>query len=147
PGERDMPLEDAVAAHDPERPTVGICFYRSHRLTGNTAFVEGLCAAHEGAGANALAVWSYTLRRDKDGRVPALELLDGHVDALITTMLATGGSGAGDEGEATPPPALGVPVIQAVCATGSRAQWLASDSGLSPLDAATQVAIPEFDGR
>ena len=47
--------------------------------------------------ANALAVWSYSLRRDADGRVPALELLDGHVDALITTMLATGGSGAGDD--------------------------------------------------
>ena len=29
-----------------------------------------------------------------DGRVAALELLDGHVDALVTTMLATGGSGA-----------------------------------------------------
>ena len=43
--------------------------------------------------------------------------------------------------------ALDVPVIQAICATASRAAWLESDSGLSPLDAATQVAIPEFDGR
>src|SRR3984885_2696542 len=34
-----------------------------------------------------------------------------------------------------------------MCATGSRAAWLESDSGLSPLDAATQVALPEFDGR
>ena len=56
-----------------------------------------LCAAIEDAGANALAVWSYTLRRDRDGRVPALELLDGHVDALLMTMLATGGSGAADK--------------------------------------------------
>jgi len=36
------------------------------------------------------------LRRDAQGRVPALELLDGHVDALVTTMLATGGAGAAD---------------------------------------------------
>jgi cobaltochelatase CobN len=157
----DVGLDEALARHDPDRPTVGICFYRSHRLTGNTAFVDALCAAIEAAGANALAVWSYTLRRDSDGHVPALALLDGHVDALIVTMLATGGSGAADaaagdgegvgeqwqEWDATALAALDVPVIQAICATGSRAAWLESDSGLSPLDAATQVAIPEFDGR
>jgi cobaltochelatase CobN len=161
PGVGDVPIEDAVARCEPGRPTVGICFYRSHRITGNTAFVDALCAALEEAGANAFAVWSTTLRRDADGRVPALELLDGRVDALLTTMLATGGSGAADAGveagegvsddwqawDATALAALDVPVIQAVCATGSRAVWEASDSGLSPLDAATQVAIPEFDGR
>ncbi len=172
PGAGDVPLADALASLDPARPTVGICFYRSHRLTGNTAFVDGLCAAIDAAGGNALAVWSYTLRRppssaamapasDRDGAVPALDLLDGNVDALVTTMLATGGSGAGDiahrEGEgvgeqwqewdARSLAALDVPVLQAVCATSSRAAWLQSDGGLSPLDAATQVAIPEFDGR
>ena len=73
-------------------------------------------------------MWSYSLRRDADGRVPALELLDGHVDALVTTMLATGGSTAADAAVdgATPTgrtgtpsalAALDVPVIQAVCAT------------------------------
>jgi cobaltochelatase CobN len=161
PGTGDVPLEDALARHDAARPTVGVCFYRSHRLTGNTAFVDALCTAIEQAGANALAVWSYTLRRDRDGRVPALELLDGHVDALLVTMLATGGSGAADAAaapgdgvgedwqawDASALAALDVPVLQAVCATASRAAWEASDSGLAPLDAATQVAIPEFDGR
>ena len=76
-------------------------------------------------------------------------------------MLATGGSGSADaaaasgegvgatwqEWDASALAALDVPVFQAVCATGSRADWLASDAGLQPLDAATQVAIPEFDGR
>jgi cobaltochelatase CobN len=147
PGTGDVPLERVLEGHDPARPTIGVTFYRSHRLTGNTAFVDALCAAIEDAGANALAVWSYTLRRNSDGRVPALEALDGHVDALLVTMLATGGSGAGDEWDASALAALDVPVLQAVCATGSRAAWEASDSGLTPLDAATQVAIPEFDGR
>ena len=161
PGRGDVAIEEARAGHDPSRPTVGVCFYRSHRLTGNTAFVDELCRAIDAAGANPLAVWSYTLRRDRDGRVPALELLDGAVDALLVTMLATGGSGAGDnaaepadgvgEGwqdwDASALAALDVPVFQAVCSTGSRATWEASDTGLSPLDAATQVAIPEFDGR
>jgi len=156
PGVGDVALEDALARHTPGRPTVGVCLYRSHRITGNAAWVDQLCAAIEAAGANAIAVWSTTLRRGADGSVPALGLLDGHVDALITTMLATGGShaadaaaGEGDEQrwDAAALEALDVPVIQAVCATGSRASWEEGEGGLSPLDAATQVAIPEFDGR
>jgi cobaltochelatase CobN len=150
PGEGDVSLASALAALDSRRPTVGVCFYRSHRLTGNTAFVDELCAALNRAGANALPVWSYTLRRDSDGAVPALQLLDGHVDALIVTMLATGGSGGAgpwEEWDAAALAKLDVPVFQAVCATSSRTTWEASGSGLTPLDAATQVAIPEFDGR
>ncbi|HEV3045833.1 MAG TPA: cobaltochelatase subunit CobN [Solirubrobacteraceae bacterium] len=161
PGVGDVELETALGGLAADRPTVGVCFYRSHRLTGNTAFVDELCAAIARAGANPLAVWSYTLRRDADDRVPALALLEGHVDALIVTMLATGGSGAGDlaaapgegvgeqwqEWDAAALAELDVPVIQAVCATSSRSSWLESDAGLAPLDAATQVAIPEFDGR
>ncbi len=42
---------------------------------------------------------------------------------------------------------LGVPVIQGICTTSTREAWVASDAGLSPLDTAWQVAIPEFDGR
>ncbi|HWF34722.1 MAG TPA: cobaltochelatase subunit CobN, partial [Solirubrobacteraceae bacterium] len=161
PGVGDVPLSKALAGNG--RPTIGICFYRSHRLTGNTAFVDALCTAISDAGANPVAVWSYTLRRDAGGHVPALALLDGHVDALIVTMLATGGSGAADTGtergagigvgeqwqewDAAALAELDVPVIQAVCATGSRASWEESSNGLAPLDAATQVAIPEFDGR
>ena len=38
-------------------------------------------------------------------------------------------------------------MIQALCVTTSRDRWSQSDMGLSPLDAAMQVAIPEFDGR
>src|SRR4051794_7520912 len=150
PGTGDVTIEAALARLDPQRPTVGICFYRSHRITGNAAWVDELSAALHAAGANALAVWSTTLRRDGDGNVPALALLDGHVDALLVTMLATGGSHAGDaeqRWDAAALEALDVPVFQAVCATSSRAAWEESGSGLTPLDAATQVAIPEFDGR
>ena len=43
--------------------------------------------------------------------------------------------------------ALGVPVIQALCVTMSRERWEEGGEGLLPIDAATQVAIPEFDGR
>src|ERR671916_1044338 len=85
-------------------------------------------------------------------------MLKGRVDCLVTTVLASGGSNAADAQKAGFPegwlewevPALeglGVPVVQGICATSSRGVWLESDAGLSPLDTAWQVAIPEFDGR
>ncbi|GAA3035670.1 hypothetical protein GCM10020000_11450 [Streptomyces olivoverticillatus] len=40
-----------------------------------------------------------------------------------------------------------MPILQALCLTGPRSAWEENDEGLSPLDAATQVAVPEFDGR
>ena len=147
--------------HDPNRPTVGIIFYRAHLLSGNTRFVDALVEALERRGANAYPVFSYSLRPDGSGRIPALELMHGKIDSLIVTVLASGGAGAGDAlgggGSERPEgwyswdvPAfedLGVPVVQGVCSTAGRAGWKKSDAGLSPLDVAMQVAIPEFDGR
>jgi cobaltochelatase CobN len=150
PGRGDVTIEEAVSGFDGTLPTVGIAFYRSHRVTGNTAFVDALASAVQAAGANVLCVWAYSLRPDVTGRVPVLELLDGRIDALITTMLASGGANASDlDGgwQAEALAALDVPVIQSIQATTSRAAWDESDSGLTPLDAAMQVAIPEFDGR
>ena len=149
PGSGDVELEEAIAGHDAGRPTVGLVFYRSHRVTGNTAFVDELAASIEAAGADVLCVWAYSLRPDGAGRVPALELLRGRVDALVTTVLASGGANAGDaqEWRADALEALDVPVIQALCVTTSRARWEEAHLGLTPLDAAMQVAIPEFDGR
>ncbi|MEW6638618.1 MAG: cobaltochelatase subunit CobN, partial [Actinomycetota bacterium] len=151
-------LDGLLALHDRGRPTVGVVFYRAHLAGGNTAFVDALVEALEAAGANALPVYCYSLRAGEGGAVPALELLKGRVDCLLATVLAGGGSGAADARRAGDPegwlewevPALeelGVPVVQGLCATSSREAWLGSDAGLSPLDTAWQVAIPEFDGR
>ncbi|MBI3966286.1 MAG: cobaltochelatase subunit CobN, partial [Chloroflexi bacterium] len=42
---------------------------------------------------------------------------------------------------------LDVPVLQAVNATSTRAEWESHEGGLSPIDTAMNVAMPEFDGR
>jgi cobaltochelatase CobN len=133
------------------RPVVGIVYYRAHELSGNTGFVAALADAVEAAGAEPRAVYCGSLR----GAEPGLyELLSG-VDALVVTVLAAGGvaaagAGAGgdDEGwDVSALAALDVPVLQALCLTSPRAAWAASPAGLSPVDAAMQVAVPEFDGR
>ncbi|WP_176735806.1 cobaltochelatase subunit CobN, partial [Actinacidiphila rubida] len=134
-----------------DRPTVAVLFYRAHELSGNTAFVDTLCDAIEDRGANALPVYCGSLRSPGDG---VYGLLAG-ADAIVATVLAAGGTvastaSAGGDDEAWDVGALAaldVPVLQGLCLTISRAAWLASDAALTPMDAAMQVAIPEFDGR
>ena len=46
----------------PGRPTVGIVFYRSHAVAGNTAFADTLADAVEAAGGNAVPVFCGSLR-------------------------------------------------------------------------------------
>ncbi|MGH3916042.1 MAG: cobaltochelatase subunit CobN, partial [Pseudonocardiaceae bacterium] len=67
----------------------------------------------------------------------------------VTTVLAAGGSAGTEQDawEAGALAALDVPVLQGLCLTTSWAGWQASGAALSPMDAAMQVAIPEFDGR
>ncbi|MET8676222.1 cobaltochelatase subunit CobN [Streptomyces sp. NPDC004647] len=150
---REMPAYGVHGerAQDPSRPTVGVLFYRAHQLSGNTAFVDVLCDAVEARGANALPVYCGSLR-DAD---PELFELLGRADAIVATVLAAGGTrasdaSAGGDDEAWDVGALAeldVPVLQGLCLTSSRAAWEKSDAALSPMDAAMQVAIPEFDGR
>ncbi|GAB2788838.1 cobaltochelatase subunit CobN [Streptomyces daliensis] len=136
---------------EPGRPTVGVLFYRAHEMSGNTAFVETLCDAIEARGVNALPVYCGSLRGAEQGLYDLL----GQTDAIVATVLASGGTrasdaSAGGDDEAWDIGALAeldVPLIQGMCLTSSRKAWSESDAALSPMDAAMQVAIPEFDGR
>ena len=145
-------LERTATATPPDgAPAVGVLYYRAHQLAGNTAFVDGLCQAIEAKGARAVPLFCASLRT-----APAdlLATLRG-CDALVVTVLASGGatpataSAGGDDAswDVGDLAALDVPILQGLCLTSSRAVWRESADGLSPLDAATQVAIPEFDGR
>ncbi|MBH5333575.1 cobaltochelatase subunit CobN [Streptomyces pactum] len=157
------------APADADGPLVAVLYYRAHHMSGNTAFVEALCREIERAGGRAKPLFVASLRAPEPELIEALR----PADAIITTVLAAGGtrpadasagemplvpqngsaagSGARREGEeawdAGALAALDVPILQALCLTGSRSAWEENDEGLSPLDAATQVAVPEFDGR
>ncbi|MDA8071804.1 MAG: cobaltochelatase subunit CobN [Actinomycetota bacterium] len=130
-------------------PTVGIVFYRAHLLAGNTQFVDDLAAAVRRRGGRPVAVATYSLRPDEHGVVSAVALLaEAEVDVVLTTTLAAGSldeeAGTWDAGALG---SLGVPIVQAVCATAPSAQWAASAAGLGPTDVAMSVAVVEFDGR
>lgn len=134
-----------------EGPIVAVLYYRAQHLAGNTGYVDALCRAIDDAGGRPLPVFCASLRT---ADTELLELL-GTADALVTTVLAAGGStpasvsagGNDDTWNVAHLAALDVPILQGLCLTSSRSQWRDNDDGLSPLDVATQVAVPEFDGR
>ncbi|HEX2419795.1 MAG TPA: cobaltochelatase subunit CobN, partial [Micromonosporaceae bacterium] len=76
----------------PDRPDVGIVFYRAHAISGNTGFVEILADAVEAAGANPVPVFCGSLRTAEPGFYDLLR----DIDALVVTVLAAGGTTATD---------------------------------------------------
>ncbi|MFB6791662.1 cobaltochelatase subunit CobN [Streptomyces olivaceus] len=132
-------------------PTVAVLYYRAHHMSGNTAFVHALCDAVEAAGGRPLPLYVASLRAPEPELVAELRA----ADVIVTTVLAAGGTkpaeasaGGDDESwDAGALTALDVPILQALCLTGSRSAWEENDEGVSPLDAASQIAVPEFDGR
>ncbi|MYQ78992.1 MULTISPECIES: cobaltochelatase subunit CobN [unclassified Streptomyces] len=145
------PLERTLRETADGAPTVAVLYYRAHHMSGNTAFIETLCRAVEAEGAKALPLYVASLRAPEP---ELIETLRG-ADAIVTTVLAAGGTrpaeasaGGDDESwDAGALTALDVPILQALCLTGSRTDWEGNDEGVSPLDAASQIAVPEFDGR
>jgi cobaltochelatase CobN len=143
-------LLDRVAA-DGGGPTIAVLYYRAQQLAGNTTYVEELCRAIEAAGGRALPVYCASLRTPEPGLLNTVA----RADALVVTVLAAGGAnpataatgGLDDSWNVEHLAALDIPILQGLCLTTSREQWLASDDGMSPLDVASQVAVPEFDGR
>ena len=141
----------ATQAH-PSQLRIGVLYYRAHQASGNTAFADALADAIDATGeAVGVPIFAGSLRSAPDDLYAAL----GTLDALVVTVLAAGGSvpataSAGGDDEAwdvARMAALDIPVLQGLCLTSSRAEWESSDEGVTPLDSASQIAIPEFDGR
>ena len=133
-------------------PRIGVLFYRAHESSGNNAFVHDLADVIDATGeAVGIPIFSSSLRAAPDDLYDAL----GTLDALIVTVLAAGGTkpgtaSAGGDDEAWDVErmkALDIPILQGLCLTWGREAWEESKEGVSPLDSANQIAIPEFDGR
>ncbi len=133
-------------------PRVGVLYYRAHETSGNAGFAHALVDAIDETGqAVGVPVFAGSLRSAPDELYDAL----GTLDALVVTVLAAGGSkpagaSAGEDDESWDVERLrklDIPVLQGLCLTSSREEWEASSDGVTPLDSATQIAIPEFDGR
>ena len=145
---RPVPAGSAAPAR------VGVLYYRAHEVSGNAGFAHALADAIDATGeATGVPIFAASLRNAPDDLFAAL----GSLDAVVVCMLAAGGAmnatatvAAGDDDGAwniEQIAALDIPVLQGLCLASSRAEWAANDDGVTPLDSATQIAIPEFDGR
>jgi cobaltochelatase CobN len=145
-------IEDWDRRADPLKPTVAILFYRAHRMSGNTAFIDTLAQVLETEGINALCIFTSSLKAKEAGRPVAFQWLEKRADVLILTLsFALGEVNTGNITEAGEGIAsferLRIPVIQAIASGMPRGAWEGSRRGLNALDTAVNVAIPEFDGR
>jgi len=150
-------LQEWVQRHNPDWPTVGITFYRSHWISGNTAFVDALVRSLEEKSLNALPVFTTSLKAvdATTGGPFAFSFFRAErggiaIDNLINTIsyamtdLRSGDDEAPSQAMLAQ---LNVPIFQAMTPGMARGPWESSSRGLNPLDTAMNVAIPEFDGR
>ena len=132
-------------------PRVAVVYYRAQHLAGNTRYVEALCDAVVAAGATAVPLYCASLRQAESELIDQLRT----TDTAVVTVLAAGGStpaaasagGEDDSWDVAHLAALDIPILQGLCLTCDRPTWEESDEGMVPLDVATQIAVPEFDGR
>jgi cobaltochelatase CobN len=145
-------FEDWRRGADPAKPTAAVLFYRAHRMSGNTAFIDKLADALRGKGMNALCIFTSSLKSKEDGKPAAFRLIEGNADVLVSTLsFALGEVNTGSvtlAGESVDSlEQLGIPIVQAIASGMPRGAWEGSRRGLNSLDTAVNVAIPEFDGR
>ncbi len=140
------------AVENSDLPRIGVLYYRAHEASGNSGFAHSLASSIDATGeAVGVPIFSSSLRAAPDELFVELA----NLDALIVTVLAAGGTkpgtvsaGGDDESwDVARMKALDIPILQGLCLTSSREDWEASDDGVTPLDSANQIAIPEFDGR
>jgi cobaltochelatase CobN len=146
----------------PDRPTIGVLFYRAHWMAQNVAPIDALIERLEARGANALAIFCYSLKDDPDqadGIPPVFRhfLMDSDGKAIVDAIVSTLSFTVAQLSDGTHTEASGavkdlleqldVPVLQAVLCTSSSSEWADSTAGLTPRDTAMNVVLPEFDGR
>jgi cobaltochelatase CobN len=146
------PVETSLRQAQGAKPRIGVLYYRAHEASGNSGFAHSLANAIDATGeAVGVPIFSSSLRAAPDELFVELA----NLDALIVTVLAAGGTkpgtvsaGGDDESwDVDRMKALDIPILQGLCLTSSHEEWEASDEGVTPLDSANQIAIPEFDGR
>jgi cobaltochelatase CobN len=158
-------ISDWYAHRKTDAPTVGILFYRSHWMSGNLDFIDALVEAVELKGANALPIFTSSLRTANEREVGGRRtrwpeafdfLLDSDGRIMVDSLISTVSFAIGEINSDGPTSSswsvealevLGVPVVQAITSGMNQWQWDASPRGLNPLDTAMNIALPEFDGR
>lgn len=142
PDSAQLDWRAALAALPADRALVPILVYRSGVTAGDTAMAEAISAAFATRG-HAPLVLALTSLKDPAVTAELAALIATRRPALIVATTAF----SARDGEGFVLDAADCPVLQAVPVGSAREAWEASPRGLSAVDLAMQVALPEFDGR
>jgi len=140
------------------KTTIGVVFYRAHYLANNLSFIDALVDTFAASDIAVLPVFTSSLKDTNKGERLPLAFknfyLNGQVavDCIISlTSFAMGSvnpDGPTMSGWSVELlQELNIPVVQAVISSMSEKAWLESTRGLSNIDTAISVVMPEFDGR
>ncbi|MDR3462469.1 MAG: cobaltochelatase subunit CobN [Beijerinckiaceae bacterium] len=120
-----------------------IIFYRSLLLSADTAPIMALADALAARGLGVVALYVTSLKDER-----AIKTI---TDAIAATpldiVLNTTAFSARLESGSSVLDGADVPILQAVLAGSSEAQWRANPRGLGAADLAMNVVLPEMDGR
>ncbi|SFW35097.1 cobaltochelatase subunit CobN [Chitinophaga sancti] len=123
---------------------VAILVYQTHYLADNLAPVYYLVTALEAKGLQPVIAFVSNLR-DQHSLQELESLLKGKIKVLINTTSFSVKSI--DKEESFLFDHLDVPVIQAIFAACTKEVWEQNLFGLTPVDVAMNIALPEIDGR
>lgn len=142
PGATPRDWRAELTALPTDRALVPILVYRSGIAAGDTMMAEAISEALAARG-HAPLVLALTSLKDPAVAAELAALIAARKPALIVTTTAfSARDGAGFVLDLAD-----CPVLQAIPVGSSRDAWAASPRGLSAVDLAMQVALPEFDGR
>lgn len=136
-------FEPACRTPDAARGCAFIIFYRSFLLAGDVAPIHALADALAARGPNVASIFATSLKHAEAIDFIRAEIAREKPDIILNT---TGFSARLDDG-GSPLDAADAPVLQAILAGASEAQWKANPRGLGAADLAMNVVLPEMDGR
>lgn len=136
----------------PGRPTVGLLFYRDEWVWGDLCYQQALIEEIERQGMNAVAVFSQCLAEPELGAPGIKEAFNAYfyqdglpiIDVLLNTIkfsMTTMGALNSDS-----LCKLNVPILQAYTLYRPQLEWEQSIEGMTAMEMAVSIAMPEFDG-
>lgn len=136
----------------PDWPTIGMIFYRNEWLAGNLAYQDAMIAEAERQHLNLLAVFSHGVKNPEMGAPGLADAVERYfqkdgktiVDCVINTIKFSFTSSGSLELSVLE--RLDVPLLQAYTLMRSTEEWRESIEGMSPVEVAISVTMPEFDG-
>ena len=160
PGLEDIDISRYIDSLDLSKPTVGIFFYQSQWVSGNTHHVDALIEEVESRGANAVPLFMYA----SEGKVPGAKgtaaimredltrdggpVLDSIIELMSFSQILVANPGEGEQvSEDNFFLDYGVPVIQSMTSFRSAERWKGDINGLTASEIAYDIAHPEFDGQ